>query len=98
MLDQLPAHLVPLAMLSGGLLTHLLKKFLEVRQQLEALSLPAYLKARPYKSALAVIGAGVGYLLIADPGPPSLVAAFGVGYAADSMLEVIGARGRALAQ
>lgn len=98
MLDHLPAHLAPLAMLLAGLLTHLLKKFLEVRQQLEALTLPTYLKARPYKSALAVIGASAGYLLIADPSPPSLVAAFGVGYAADSMLEVIGARGRALAQ
>jgi len=91
-------HLAPLAMLLAGLLTHLIKKFLEVRQQLEALTLSAYLKARPYKSALAAIGAGAGYLLIADPGPPSLVAAFGVGYAADSMLEVIGARGRAAAK
>lgn len=95
MLDHLSAHFAPLAMLFAGLLTHLLKKFLEVRQQMEALTLPAYLKARPYKSTLALIGACAGYLLVGDPAPPGLVAAFGVGYAADSMLEVIGARSRA---
>lgn len=96
-MEALTAHLAPLAMLAAGLLAHLLKKFIEVRQQLEALTLVAYLKARPYKTAMSVIGAGVGYLLIAEPSTPSLVAAFGVGYAADSMLEVVGARGRAAA-
>lgn len=88
-------HAAPLAMLLAGLVTHLLKKFMEMRQQLEALTLPAYLKARPYKTALAVIGASAGYLLTSEPAAPSLMAAFGVGYAADSMLEVVGARGRA---
>ncbi|QTP60915.1 hypothetical protein HNO53_20680 [Billgrantia antri] len=88
-------HAAPLAMLLAGLLTHVLKKFLEVRQQMEALTLAMYLRARPYKTSLSVIGAGAGYLLIAEPSTPSLVAAFGVGYAADSMLEVVGARARA---
>lgn len=96
-MEALTGHLGPLTMLAAGLLAHLLKKFIEVRQQLEALTLVAYLKARPYKTAMSVIGAGVGYLLIAEPSTPSLVAAFGVGYAADSMLEVVGARGRAAA-
>lgn len=91
-------HAAPLAMLLAGLVTHLLKKFMEVRQQLEALTLGAYLKARPYKTAMAVIGAGAGYLLTAEASVPSLVAAFGVGYAADSMLEVVGARARAAAR
>ena len=36
-------------------------------------------------------------LLLAEHGAPSLVAAFGVGYAADSMLEVVGAKARAAA-
>lgn len=91
-------HLAPFAMLLAGLLAHVLKKFMEVRQQLEALTLASYLKARPYKTAMAVIGAGAGYLLIAEASTPGLVAAFGVGYAADSMLEVVGARGRAAAR
>lgn len=89
------AHVMPAAMLAFGLLSHLLKKFLELRQQLEALTFRTYLKARPYKTALSVIGGCAGYLLIAEPTAPSLVAAFGVGYAADSMLDVVGAKARA---
>ncbi|KAA0014417.1 hypothetical protein F0A17_01850 [Billgrantia pellis] len=89
------AHLIPLAMLLLGHGAHLLKKLIEVRQQGNEISLAQFLRLRPYKSALALLGSVAGYLLLAEHGAPSLVAAFGVGYAADSMLEVVGARARA---
>ncbi|MGM0825683.1 MAG: hypothetical protein ACQEUY_13300 [Pseudomonadota bacterium] len=88
-------HAAPLSMLAFGLLAHVLKKFLEVRQQVSTVTLHQYVMARPYKTALSIVGAVAGYLLIAEPSTPSLVAAFGVGYAADSMLEVVGAKARA---
>lgn len=92
---SLMTHLLPFAMLLAGHAAHLLKKLIEVRQQGHPLSLAGFLRLRPYKSALALLGSVAGYLLLAEHGSPSLVAAFGVGYAADSMLEVIGAKARA---
>ncbi|WP_280565283.1 hypothetical protein [Chromohalobacter sp. 48-RD10] len=97
-MNSLIPHVAPFCMLLLGLATHVLKKFMEMRQQLEALTLIAYLKARPYKSVMATIGAMAGYLLLADASVPSLVSAFGVGYAADSMLEIVGAKARAAAK
>jgi hypothetical protein len=90
------AHLLPLLLVLAGNATHTLKKLVEVRQQGHALSLLGFLRLRPYKSVLSLLGSMAGYLLLVDQGVTGLVAAFGVGYAADSMLEVVGARARAV--
>ncbi|PKG49585.1 hypothetical protein [Halomonas sp. MES3-P3E] len=92
------AHILPLLLVLAGNATHTLKKLIEVRQQGHALSLIGFLRLRPYKTSLALLGSMAGYLLLVDQGVTSLVAAFGVGYAADSMLEVVGAKARGVIQ
>ncbi|MDR5887548.1 hypothetical protein [Vreelandella janggokensis] len=87
-------YMIPLLLVLAGNATHILKKLIEVRQQGHDLTLFGFLRVRPYKSALSLVGSLAGYLLLADQGVTSLVAAFGVGYAADSMLEVVGAKAR----
>lgn len=81
-------HIIFLTVMLLGHMAHVLKSVVQKREADTSVTLTSYLKARPYKTALALCGSLVGYIMLADTGQLTLVAAMGVGYMADSVFEV----------
>lgn len=76
-------------MLILGLLTHFLMILSEMSTARKALVTPlGYLKEKPYKAALSVIGSIVAYSLLPSEVEPYVV--FGAGYMANDALDRLG--------
>lgn len=90
LLVVLTAHLVPMSMMWLGQACHILKTVVELRDRGEQIGLGGFVRSRPYKTALGLLGGLAGYLLLYDTNQLTLVAAFGVGYMADSVLDAVG--------
>lgn len=88
-------HLLFLAVMLLGHTAHILKSVIQLRETEGAMTLRVYIKQRPYKTAFALCGSLVGYIMLADTGQLTLVAAMGVGYMADSVFEVTANKTRA---
>jgi len=81
-------HLVFLSIMALGHMAHTLKAVVQLREADRSMTLGAYIRQRPYKTALALCGSLIGYVMLADTGQLTMVAALGVGYMADSVFEV----------
>tara|TARA_Y100000034_G_scaffold107107_1_gene136329 strand:+ start:423 stop:704 length:282 start_codon:yes stop_codon:yes gene_type:complete len=81
-------HLVFLSIMALGHLAHTLKAVIQIREADKTLTLRKYVNQRPYKTGLALCGSLIGYVMLADTGQLTLVAAMGVGYMADSVFDV----------
>jgi len=88
-------HLTFLAVMFLGHLAHVLKAVVQLREADKTMTLKTYIGQRPYKTALALCGSLVGYIMLADTGQLTLVAAMSVGYMADSVFEVTANKTRA---
>jgi uncharacterized membrane protein YkvA (DUF1232 family) len=77
------------SMLILGLLTHFLMILSEMSTARKVVVTPwGYLKEKPYKAALSVIGSIVAYSLLPENAEPYIV--FGAGYMANDALDRIG--------
>jgi hypothetical protein len=81
-------HLLFLSVMFLGHISHTLKTVVQLREMDRNMTLMVYVKDRPYKTALALCGSLVGYILLNDSGQLTLMAALGVGYMADSVFEI----------
>ncbi len=81
-------HLIFLTVMFLGHIAHTLKAVIQLRETDKSMGLVTYIRQRPYKTAFALCGSLVGYIMLADTGQLTLVAAMGVGYMADSVFEV----------
>ena len=103
LLVQIIAH--PLVLMVLGLLTHFVKALAEIKKNVGRevrVNIRTYYFDNPYHTALAILGALVGYaLLIGDEDVMRLsdtaanalrINAFFIGYMADSMLDILGQR------
>ena len=82
----------PLAMLLYGLATHFLKDMARLAQEGTRLTLSAYWMRHPYQSGICLIGALAGYAALAEAGHLTAITAFGAGYMANSVADIIGKR------
>lgn len=74
-----------------GLIAHQLTILAEMSQAHGSLVTPYdYIKKRPYKFSLSVIGAIVGYMVLQQMGELTLLTAFGVGYIANDSIDRAG--------
>ncbi|QFS86638.1 MULTISPECIES: hypothetical protein [unclassified Marinobacter] len=81
-------HLVFLSIMALGHMAHTLKAVVQIREADKTMTLRKYIAERPYKTGLSVAGSLIGYVMLADTGQLTLVAAMGVGYMADSVFDV----------
>ncbi len=81
-------HVLYLAVMLLGHMAHILKTVVQLREANSTMSLRQYITERPYKTALALCGSLIGYILLNDSGQLTLVAAMGVGYMADSVFDI----------
>lgn len=88
-------HLIFLTVMFLGHIAHTLKAVIQLRESDNSMGLTTYIRQRPYKTAFAICGSLVGYIMLADTGQLTLVAAMGVGYMADSVFEVTASKTRA---
>lgn len=83
-----------LLMLLMGLAAHFIKDMARIRKETGRLITPRdYWLMYPYQSLLCIIGAVAGYLIMYETGQLSGVNAFGIGYLANSIADIIGKRG-----
>jgi len=87
-------HLLFLSAMLLGHMAHTLKTVVQLREMDRTMTLIAYVKDRPYKTALALCGSVIGYILLNDSGQLTLTAALGVGYMADSVFEIAASKTR----
>lgn len=80
-------HVIFLTVMLLGHLAHILKTVVQLRETDKKETIQSYIGDHPYKTALAICGSLVGYIMLADTGQLTLVAAMGVGYMADSVFE-----------
>ena len=88
------ALLEPIVLLMAflGLATHFLKAMMEIKLSKADITFSEYWKTKPYQSLLSVIGCIVGYISLDSMGQLTSLTAFGVGYMANSMADIIGSR------
>ncbi len=75
-----------------GLATHFLKALISARVSGNPISPVQYWKQYPYQSALAIIGAVVGLIVLHEANQLNLASAYGVGFMANSVPDIIGVR------
>ncbi len=74
-----------------GLLAHLLAVLAEMSHAAGKIVTPLeYIKKRPYKLSLAIIGAIVGYAALEQMGELTQLTAFGIGYMANDSIDRMG--------
>lgn len=74
-----------------GLLTHQLSILAEMSQAKGRRVGPIeYIRERPYKLSLSIIGAVIGYIILAQVGELTLLTAYGVGYMANDSIDRAG--------
>lgn len=85
----------PQAMLIYGLLTHFLFEFARLAAENEPRNILCYLfgtTRRMVQSAISIIGALAGYAALFHSGDLSPITAFGVGYMANTVPDLLGKR------
>lgn len=87
-------HAVFLTVMLLGHVAHNLKAVVQLREADKTVTLSSYVSQRPYKTGLALCGSLVGYIMLADTGQLTLVAAMGVGYMADSVFDMTASKTR----
>lgn len=81
------------AMLALGLAAHFCKELARINKEAGAVPHPIrYWSRYPYQTALCVIGALVGFLSLYETGQLTGLTAFGCGWMANSMADVVGKR------
>lgn len=76
-----------------GLASHLLKKVVaEVRAGNRDISIRSYWLENPYPTALGIVGAVTGFVLLYDTPELTKLTAWGLGYMCDSAAEMFGDR------
>ena len=74
-----------------GLLTHQLTILAEMSQSRKTRVTPFdYMRERPYKLSLSIIGAIIGYIVLQQMGELTLITAYGVGYMANDSIDRVG--------
>ena len=79
-------------MLILGVLAHFFKALAQIRVNGHPINPIKYWLDHPYHSALTVIGAIVGYVALMETGQLTAINAFGIGFMANSVADVIGSR------
>lgn len=97
MAEILATHALPLLALLVGHATQVLMALVTQRKAGRDIGLAAYIRSRPYSSAIAVLGSIGGYLMLVDTSQLSVVAAWGMGYAADNMVKTLADRSERVA-
>lgn len=82
----------PLFMLFLGLASHFLKDLIRLAAEGNMLTLRQYWLKNPYQTVLSIIGAIVGYVALGSSGQLTALTAFGAGYMANSVADLIGKR------
>lgn len=83
----------PFFVLWLGVLSHLLKEFIRIKKEESSyIGFKTYFLSYPYQTALTVIGALVGFVILIETNQLSVINAFTIGYIADSIPDVIGKR------
>lgn len=75
-----------------GVVSHILKKIVEVRQEDDQFHLITYLTKYPYQTMLIFLGAIGGFFVLLEVNQLTYASAFGMGYIANSMGDVAGKR------
>lgn len=85
-------HLIPVALMILGVVTHILKKAMKLNQQaamdplVPKFKLKDYIAGHPYQTALTFIAGGGAYLMLMDGlAAPDWAGAFFAGVAANSL-------------
>ena len=81
-----------ICMMLLGLAVHFIKVMMTIMKDGQPITPIAYWKDYPYQSALSLIGAVVGFVALKETGNLSLITAFGVGYMANSVADILGSR------
>lgn len=81
-----------LSMLLLGLATHFIKAMMQIMKDGKPITPICYWRDYPYQSSLSLIGAVVGFVALRETGNLSLITAFGVGYMANSVADILGSR------
>lgn len=76
-----------------GVLTHFLKKLLNLKKSGNEVSPLEYWKLYPYQTTMSLVGAVVGYFFLVEAGQLSIATAYAIGYMSDSVSDVVGERG-----
>lgn len=85
--------MITIIMVVLGLLTHFLKDLIRIKQENGVPpNIIEYWKANPYQTLLCVVGACAGYFALLETGQLTALTAFGIGYMANSVADVIGKR------
>lgn len=82
----------PLAMLVYGLASHFLKDMARLAKEGQPLGLLDYWGRFPYQSGISLVGAVAGFAALAEAGQLTGITAFGIGYMANSVADIIGKR------
>lgn len=78
-----------------GLIAHFLKELVREKAETGIVTrFTSYWVKYPFQSGLSVIGAIAGFIVLREADQLSTIGAFGLGYAADSMADIMGKRGK----
>ena len=76
-----------------GVMVHFLKELINVKKSTgTAVTFHQYWIGNKYQSILCIIGALVGYVFLQQTNQLTAISAFGIGYMADSIPDLIGKR------
>lgn len=85
--------MITLSMLILGLLSHFLKDFIKIKKDTGKMVNPlTYWKENPYQTLLSTIGAVSGYFALMETAQLTALTAFGIGYMANSVADMLGQR------
>ncbi len=79
-------------MLLMGHLSHILLRLRDENLANNKMSLIQLIQSRPIATVTGIIGSLSGYLMLSETGQLTAVAAWGVGFAADKLIETLSAR------
>lgn len=83
-----------IAMLIFGVLAHFLKFLIQLKRDGKRISPIKYITSNPLETSFAIIGACVGFIALLQFGKLDPVNAFGIGYMANSIADVLGGRAK----
>ena len=81
-----------LLMLAMGVLSHFMKALTQMKKDGMPTTPKEYWRENPYHSVMTLIGAVVGFVALFQMNELSPITAFGVGFMANSVADVIGSR------
>lgn len=76
-----------------GLMTHFLKDLIRIKNETGSPpNLIKYWKDNPYQTLLSIVSGAAGYFALMETGQLTALTAFGIGYMANSVADVLGKR------